>query len=145
MATITNTNGAFGYGVNADAKYPRTVDTFIAGAAISRGMAVRAETDMTATVGLTVVKTSDALGETFLGIALEDVAAGDTINVVTRGYALGLTDTTNALGEGVTVAAAGVLETAGLPAETDVAYDIVGIWLGAKDDIETGYGPLWVS
>lgn len=155
--TLTNTNGAFSsVAVSAATtfeatQYPSTIGTFVAGAAITAGAAVQAEATLTAAVSLTVVVT-DGTGTTepalFVGIALEGAAAGETVQVVTAGYAIANIDNAEpAFGDvaSVDVAVDGVLDTVTVADAADIIYDVVGVFLSEEDIVGTNQAAVWLK
>ena len=132
--------------------YPRVVDTFIAAGTIAKNDWV-GFVGASATAALKVEKldVSDAFAATVcIGVALEGAAAGDRVQVVTRGVAIcNINDTgTIALGDvavkhATADGASGVTAIASLDA-TVVAGSILGIYLGPEIGT-TGFAPVWVQ
>lgn len=145
---IANPSGAFGYS-DGEQKYPRRIDPFVADGAIAAGDVVTFQ--WTETGQVLKVKKADVAGSphdpaSVAGVAYEAAADGETVRVVTWGFAIvNIDDATVAASELAHFhsSADGAADSTAADAST-VAGDSFGVMLG--DEIGTSNtAPIWVD
>lgn len=143
---ITNPSAAFGQ-TDAGSNHYQSVANFRAGGTIVAGDGVAVLWDVTARTLLAHAWDTDASGQTAhggIGVALDGAVTGETVRVVTHGFALAnIGADTPLLGEDIVgTTTAGVL-AAQPPAAATIQSTVIATCLGAEDGT-TDKVPVWI-